>query len=357
MALAACGGGGSGACAASSASGSASAASALFGHGHGHGHGHDHATPSLAAQVGQKAFFDQTLSGGKNMACATCHSPQYAYGPPNSLSVQLGSDPTKAGVRATPSLRYKDATPAYADNAANPDGVTLLRGRRRLHVQDGRAATLADQAALPGCSIRSRNERRLEGGCGARSDAGRRTYVAPVQAGLRCRRVRQRGHRLRRSRGAAIQAYESEDNSFHPYTSKYDLYVHNKLGGTLTAAEKRGLEVYNSGDIANCSACHYGGVNFDGNQGLMTDFTYQAIPARRATTKLDSPATPIRSRPTSPTRPISTWACAAPTVMPTTPSRRHSSARRPVLRQVQGADAAQRGDPQRVLPQRRVPLR
>ena len=61
-------------------------------------------TLSLLAQVGEKAFDDRALSGGKNMACSSCHSPQYAYGPPNSLSVQLGSDPTKAGTRSVPSL-------------------------------------------------------------------------------------------------------------------------------------------------------------------------------------------------------------------------------------------------------------
>ena len=83
----------------------------------GSGTGTSGTTLSLMAQVGQKAFVDQTLSGGRNMSCSSCHSPQYAYGPPNSLSVQLGSDPTQAGLRAVPSLRYKDATPPYADVA------------------------------------------------------------------------------------------------------------------------------------------------------------------------------------------------------------------------------------------------
>src|SRR5471032_3260758 len=135
MTLAACGGdGGNGQAAGASSPGSGGDATAT--------------TLSLAAQVGQKAFFDQTLSGGKNMACSSCHSPQYAYGPPNSLSVQLGSDPTKAGTRAVPSLRYKDATPPYADNAANPDGVTLAAAGGGF-MWDGRAATLADQSQMP----------------------------------------------------------------------------------------------------------------------------------------------------------------------------------------------------------------
>src|ERR1700744_3826852 len=141
FALTACGGDGGGSTASSSGSASSPASAAS-------GTGTGGATLSLMAQVGQKAFFDQTLSGGKNMACASCHSPQYAYGPPNSLSVQLGSDPTKVGTRAVPSLRYKDATPPYADNAANPDGVTLAAAGGGF-MWDGRAATLADQTMLP----------------------------------------------------------------------------------------------------------------------------------------------------------------------------------------------------------------
>jgi len=243
---------------------------------------------SLAAQVGQKAFFDQTLSGGRNMACASCHSPQYAYGPPNSLSVQLGSDPTRAGVRATPSLRYKDATPPYADNAANPDGVTLAAAGGGF-MWDGRAPTLAAQAGMPLLNPLEMNA------------PTKAFVVAAVQSGAYADLFRQAFGATVFSDvdtafadlGAAIQAFETEDISFHPYTSKFDLYVHNKIGGALTAAEIRGLKVFNSPDAGNCSACHYAGVNFDGNQGLMTDFTYQAIGAPRNDASIPGNPDPI----------------------------------------------------------------
>ncbi len=101
--------------------------------------------------------------------------------------------------------------------------------------------------------------------------------------------------------GQAIEAYEQEDISFHPYTSKYDLYVHNKIGGTLTAAENRGLRIFNTGDVGNCSACHYGGVSFDGNQGLMTDFTYQAIGAPRNDSSIPGNPDPIPANDADPT--------------------------------------------------------
>ena len=287
LALAACGGSGSGS-PVSSGGGAASDP--------GSGTGTTTTTLSLAAQVGQKAFFDQTLSGGKNMACASCHSPQYAYGPPNSLSVQLGSDPTKAGTRSVPSLRYKDATPPYADLADNPDGVTLSAAGGGF-MWDGRAATLADQAALPLLNP-------LE--MAAPSKA---TVVAAVQGGTYADLFKQafgadvfgNTDTAFANIGTAIQAYETEDISFHPYTSKYDLYVHNKVGGTLTAAEDRGLRIFNAGDIANCSACHYAGVNFNGNQGLMTDFTYQAIGAPRNDSSIPGNPDPIPANDADPT--------------------------------------------------------
>ena len=282
QALAACGGStGSGQAAGAAASSpAASAASAT--------------TLSLAAQVGQKAFVDQTLSGGKNMSCASCHSPQYAYGPPNSLSVQLGSDPTKVGTRAVPSLRYKDATPPYADNAANPDGVTGAAAGGGF-MWDGRAATLASQALLPLLNP-------LEMNAASKADV-----VAAVQAGSYADLFKQvygadafsNVDTAFANLGAAIQAFETEDLSFHPYSSKYDLALHNKIGGNLSAAEKRGSQVFD-GD-GNCSACHFAGPNFNGNVGLMTDFTYQAIGAPRNDSSIPGNPDPIPANDADPT--------------------------------------------------------
>jgi cytochrome c peroxidase len=253
-------------------------------------------TLSPAAQIGEKAFVDQTLSAGKNMACSSCHSPQYAYGPPNSLSVQLGSDPTRAGTRAVPSLRYKDATPPYADLAANPDGVTLAAAGGGF-MWDGRAATLAEQVALPllnplEMAAPSKAAVVTAVQNGAYADLFKQVYGAGVFGDVDAAFA---------DLGAAIQAYETEEISFHPYTSKFDLYVHNKVGGTLTAAEERGLRLFNGSDVANCSACHYAGVNFNGSQGLMTDFTYQAIGAPRNDSSIPGNPDPIPADNADPT--------------------------------------------------------
>ena len=289
LALTACGGDGGGTTASSGGSASSPASGAS-------GTGTGGTTLSLMAQVGQKAFVDQTLSGGRNMSCASCHSPQYAYGPPNSLSVQLGSDPTKAGTRTPPSLRYKDETPPYADLAANPDGVTLAAAGGGF-MWDGRAATLADQAGMPLLNPLEMN---------APSKAA---VVTAVQNGTYANLFKQafgasvfgNTDTAFAAIGTAIQAYETEDLSFHPYSSKFDLYVHNKVGGKLTAAEDRGLRIFNDGGTANCSACHYAGVNFNGSQGLMTDFTYQAIGAPRNDSSIPGNPDPIPANDADPT--------------------------------------------------------
>ncbi|HEY0181627.1 MAG TPA: cytochrome c peroxidase [Rhodopila sp.] len=245
-------------------------------------------TLSLAAQVGQHLFFDKTLSGGKNMSCATCHDPAYAYGPPNSLAVQLGSDPSQSGVRAVPSLRYKDMTPAYGDDSDNPDGVSQNAPGGGF-MWDGRAATLADQVALPLLNPIEMNNASKAAVVQAVQNA---SYVALFQQAFGANVFNDTDSAFA-DVGNAIEAFEHEDSSFHPYSSKYDLYVHNKIGGTLTAAEKRGIMIFNSGTIANCSACHYAGANFNGSQGLMTDFTYQAIGVPRNDASIPGNPSPI----------------------------------------------------------------
>ena len=61
--------------------------------------------PSAAAmtEIGRALFFDASLSASGKMACATCHDPMRAFGPPNGLPVQRGGrDGRHFGVRAVP---------------------------------------------------------------------------------------------------------------------------------------------------------------------------------------------------------------------------------------------------------------
>ena len=222
-------------------------------------------------------FVDKSLSASGQLACATCHDPAHAYGPPNNLAVQLGGPGMSLpGTRAVPSLRYKDFTPPYADLAQNPDGVSAPGPGGGL-TWDGRADTLASQAQIP---LLAPNEmanaspadvvNKLQSSAYAdlfRAAFGSGVFGDPAQAF--------------QSALDALQAYQLEDGDFHPYTSKFDLYADNKIGGTLTASEERGREIFDDPNRGNCFACHYAGAAANGSSQLFTDFSFEAISVPR----------------------------------------------------------------------------
>ncbi|MET3132012.1 cytochrome c peroxidase [Oxalobacteraceae bacterium GrIS 1.11] len=227
---------------------------------------------SLAAQVGRKIFFDKSLSGSGKMSCATCHDPDSGYGPPNSLAVQLGgADLTAHGTRAAPSLRYLQYTPPYADLLDNPDGVSVPGPGGGL-TWDGRAATLAEQARIPLLAANEMGNASAQAvlaklRLGAYTDLFEQAYgkgALASEAGF--------AYALQ-----ALQAFQLEEPSFHPYTSKFDLYAGNKVGGALSPSEARGLKLFSDAKGANCASCHYQGAGLNGSSGLFTDFSYAAI--------------------------------------------------------------------------------
>ncbi|AOB33424.1 cytochrome C peroxidase [Bordetella sp. H567] len=228
---------------------------------------------SLAAQVGQKLFFDHDMSGSRTMACATCHDPKFAYGPPNDLAAQLGGAAmTERGVRAVPSLRYKDKTPPYSDLLDNPDAISVP-GPGGGFDWDGRAADHGEQARGP----------LLDPVEMANASAGE--VVAKVKAADYAPLFRQAfgEHAFDDTASAfhditaALRAFQLEDISFRPYNSKFDLYTSNKKGGQLTVAELRGMKVFTDPNTGNCASCHYQGAGFRGSSALFTDFSYEAI--------------------------------------------------------------------------------
>jgi len=248
------------------------------------------ATPlSLPAQVGEKIFADRSLSASGQLACATCHDPAYAHGSPNGLAVQLGGPGMSLpGTRAVPSLRYKDYTPPYADVANNPDGVSAP-GPGGGFTWDGRADTLADQARIP---LLAPNEMANASEVDVVNKLRNAAYADLFRAAFGSDVFGDTAQAFQAALDA-LQAYQLEDDDFHPYTSKFDLYAGNKLGGELTASETRGMHVYLDEDKGNCFACHYDGPGAGGSTQLFTDFTFAAIGVPR------NPEIPANADPSS----------------------------------------------------------
>jgi cytochrome c peroxidase len=76
----------------------------------------------------------------------------------------------------------------------------------------------------------------------------------------------------------ALQSFQIEDPSFHPYSSKYDLHLYRRPGGELTPAEERGLKVFKDEKTGNCSGCHLADASLDdGAPPQLTDYSFEAI--------------------------------------------------------------------------------
>ena len=234
-------------------------------------------TLSVQAQVGQKLFFDTNLSASKQMACATCHDPtnHYAQSTTNTQPVQRGGpNLTAPGFRAVPTLTYKEYIPPYNDNATNPDGVSANAPGGGF-TWDGRADTLAQQVSIP---LLSPFEMANASQAAVVTVVQNSSYAALFQQAYGADVFNDTSTAFT-DIGLALQQYQLEDSSFHPFTSKYDyattLELSNGLPVNLTAAENRGYDVYNY--TGNCFACHYNGPMTGGGGALFTDFTYQAL--------------------------------------------------------------------------------
>jgi cytochrome c peroxidase len=234
-------------------------------------HSHDPLSP--AAQVGQKMFFDKSLSGSGKLACSSCHDPDHAYAPANDLAVQVGGKSMQQfGTRAVPSLRYKEYLPPYADLLDNPDGISPP-GPGGGFTQDGRAATIAEQAKIP---LLAANEMANKDGADVVAKIGKSSYAELFRQAFGAGIFADPNAAFQKA-GEALQAFQMEDYSFHPYSSKYDLYAANKIGGDLTAAERRGFAVFSNPNKGNCFACHYSGAGLNGSVAMFTDYSYEAI--------------------------------------------------------------------------------
>jgi cytochrome c peroxidase len=259
---------------------------------------------SAMALIGREIFFDASLSSSGKIACASCHSPDHAYGPPNDAPVMLGgADLTLQGARAVPSLTYLDRQPQFSIGPDKDDGFdsrpTLARqaeaGKTADRVQkiamqtaqsanvvpqgglfwDGRASSLQNQAFGP-----LLDPREMDGG--SLDIIAEKLLKAPYTKTL----AELAGENVLRDRKLllaeamfAVGRYQIEEPGFHPYTSKYDYWLEGKA--RLNEAEMRGLELFDDPQKANCAGCHTSQPAFNGLPPAFTDTQYEALGAPR----------------------------------------------------------------------------
>lgn len=219
-------------------------------------------------ELGRAMFSDTGLSASGKLSCASCHSPDHAYGPGNNLAAQLGgADGKTEGTRATPSLRYLQTAPAFTEHYHDDDGDDSAdAGPTGGHDWDGRARSAHEQALGPLLSARE---------MGNKDEAAvlLRLRASPLAA--RFRKVYgddifARPNAALQGALMALEVFQESPADFYPYTSKYDAYLRKQA--TLSAPELRGLRVFNDETKGNCAACHISRISPGGVFPQFTDY-------------------------------------------------------------------------------------
>jgi cytochrome c peroxidase len=229
--------------------------------------------------IGRRMFVDPSLSASGKMSCASCHSPPDAFGPTNSLSVQLGGkDLLQSGIRAVPSLKYLQATPQFTDHFFDSDHAaddSVDNGPTGGLTWDGRVDRGRGQARIPLLSAFEMANR----------------DPAEFAARLRCTpyagefrpifgdTVLADPEKTFEAALEALEVYQQSSAEFYPYSSKYDSYLAGKA--ELTAQERRGLSLFEDPAKGNCARCHVSARGKDGTPPQFTDYGLVAIGAPR----------------------------------------------------------------------------
>lgn len=241
----------------------------------------DHPSVDQLVTLGRTLFFDKTLSASGNLACATCHDPRFAYGPPNNLPIQLGgTDMRHMGFRNTPSLRYLHSPIAFTEHFLELEvtGVQEDEGPTGGRTWDGRVNSAHEQALMPlldanemaNVSNAEIADRVAHAGY---ADEFKRAFSAPDQ------NVFDNPDDVAGWLGVAIEMFEQSPADFHPFTSKYDAYLRDEV--QLTAQEQHGLALFNDARKGNCAVCHPSTTKNPKERPLFTDFGYVATGAPR----------------------------------------------------------------------------
>ena len=231
--------------------------------------------------LGRAMFFDAGLSASNRVACASCHDPGHAYGPPNALAVQPGGGVPAgtSGFRAAPSLRYLQSVPPFSEHFFDNEGDDSVDlGPTGGHTWDGRAASAHEQARLP---LLAPAEMGNASVAAVVAKLKRAPYAAQLRAAFGAD-LFERGDAAFDAALMALEVFQQSPPDFYPYSSRFDAVLRGQA--TLNAQQARGRALFNDPGKGNCASCHLSEPTPDGAFPLFTDFGHIAIgvPRNRA---------------------------------------------------------------------------
>jgi cytochrome c peroxidase len=222
---------------------------------------------SAAAELGRLLFWDPILSGSKDIACAACHHPDFAYADGRDLSLGTGSiglGPARVDASGGRIPVVRRNSPTVLNVAFNGrDGGRRRRGRNNVEATllpvdqtrapmfwDNRTRSLEAQALEP---IKAREEMRGDAWTeGTAVDAvvarlrGNPEYVALFKAAF--------GSGTDIDAPQLAQAIAAFERTLVAMNSPFDRFRAGDRDA-LTDRQRRGMEAF---DDAGCDRCHEG---------------------------------------------------------------------------------------------------
>lgn len=234
------------------------------------------ATEAARVAVGDLLFNDTRLSAAGNLACASCHVQDRGHADAQGVVLPLGGPGLdQPGLRSSPTLNYLNDNRAFAfDGQGRPHGGFTW---------DGRADSRAAQALGP---LLAANEMAHASSAAVVARVRTLPYLAQLLSATGLATTASDAQVLDAVQ-TALQAYQSGDPEYQPYTSKFDAVQDGRA--SFTAQEARGLALFNSPQQGNCASCHSSTPPAGQTRALFTNFGYFAlgVPRNRSAATAD----------------------------------------------------------------------
>lgn len=232
-------------------------------------------TPALAGlkpdqELGKLLFFDRYLSINQNQSCATCHDPGAGFADalnlrlPDVFPTSAGSFTDLFGGRNAPTAAYALYSPPFFWDSESE----LYTGGQ---FWDGRASTLADQAAGPFLNPVEMAMPSKAAVLEALVDPANKSSQNYIHLFMTVYKIDLLASSLDVDNAymmlaRAIGQFE-KSQAFMEFSSKWDYVQAGKA--EFTDAEQRGADLFMDEDTAKCVLCHV--------PPLFTDFTYDNL--------------------------------------------------------------------------------
>lgn len=219
------------------------------------------------ALLGNQLYFDVNMSLNRNQSCATCHNPAKGFIDDRDNGVagmaSLGSDNQTIGDRNAPTAAYAALIPLFSKNQEGK----YIGGQ----FHDGRASSLADQAAGP--PLNPGEMAMLSKDQVLQRINENEQYKTQFTA-LFGDQILSDSELAFTAMSDAVMAFEQTE-LFMPFDSKYDKYLRGEVA--FTDQEELGRTLFFSEQFTNCNQCHQVNTSPFYPTESFTDFSYHNI--------------------------------------------------------------------------------